>query len=80
MKISKCPSCGGKLDRTFSSCPICGEAFTCSRCGKILPSNEASMCPECYSIDLQTKADACRDIGSELKNLGNELNNLSSML
>ena len=80
MKISKCPSCGGKLDRTFSSCPICGDAFTCSRCGKTLPSNEASMCPECYSLSLEEKADACRDIGSELKNLSNELNNLSSLL
>ena len=80
MKISKCPTCGGKIDRTFSSCPVCGNAFTCSRCGKILANNECSMCPECSYIDSQAKAEACRTIGEELQNLGNELNNISSRL
>lgn len=80
MRIVKCPSCGGKLDRTFSSCPVCGNAFTCSRCGIVLTNNEASMCSKCSSIDAQEKADAARVVGTELKNLGNELNRISSRL
>lgn len=80
MKISKCTSCGGKLDRTFYSCPICGNAFTCSRCGETLPNNEVSMCPECYSLNLQEAANTCREIKSGLDDLGRGLNNLSSKL
>lgn len=80
MKFCNCASCGGKLDRVFYSCPICGNAFTCSRCGKTLPNNEASMCPKCYSLDLQETADTCRVIQSELDNIGKGLKNLSSML
>lgn len=78
MRINKCPSCGGKLNRIFSSCPVCGSEFTCSRCGIRLSNNEASMCSDCSSIDLQNKIDATRILGEELKNLGNELNNIRS--
>lgn len=80
MKISKCLSCGGKLDRIFNSCPICGSAFTCSECGKILSDNESTMCYECSCITFQRRIDALDDVHATLEKTANDLDNLSKRL
>ncbi len=77
MRISKCPSCGGKLNKIYPVCPVCGETFICPRCGKNLPNSESAMCPECSYISTQEKLEAAQSLAQETKNMCEEL---SSML
>lgn len=73
---NKCPSCGGRLDRLYSVCPVCGNAFKCQLCNKVLKNNESNMCKECKTADTVAKAEAVQDISRELQNACNEISSI----
>lgn len=73
MSVSKCASCGGKIDRICQVCPVCGTSFVCQRCGKILENNKSAFCSCCKEIRTQEQLEAARIIASETQNLCEEL-------
>lgn len=73
MLVSKCASCGGKIDRIYQVCPVCGKSFVCQRCGKILENNKSAYCSCCKEIRAQEKLEVAQIITSETIDLCDEL-------